>query len=160
VRYWLYKCNAADGGPAGYFGDWRTEVFNRARPIGWGGHYSSNSPEVWKALDERAGVGDVVVAYQTDERSVVGFCLISSIRARPPGVELVLRPLALLPDGFEIHAAKKGTILEHSAAVNGPVMLRELSAPEMKVLVRLAGGPASVLRGQPVAGGYRSMRAR
>ena len=155
MRYWLYKNNSADGGPAGYRGDWRTEVFNRSRAIRWGGHYSSESPEVWKTLDERVSAGDVVVAYQTDDRTVVGFCSITAVRSHPSGVELVVRPIEMLAQPFKIHEAKRGTILADSIAVNGPVMLRELSSAEMKVLVKLAGAPARVLRGAPQAGGYR-----
>lgn len=158
MRYWLYKNNSTDGGPAGYRGQWRSEVFNRSRPIGWGGHYSSTSPEVWKALDERVGVGDVMAAYQTDDRELVGFCRVEAIKPRPPGIELLLRPIELLAQPLAIHEAKRGTILETSAAVNGMVMLRELSLAEMKVLVRLSGAPARVLRGQPPTGGYKPPR--
>lgn len=155
MRYWLYKNNSADGGPAGYRGDWRTEVFDRDRALGWGGHYSTTSPEVRKALDERVAVGDVIVAYQTDERVVVGFCTITGIRRKAPGREIVLRPIELLAVPLKVHEAKRGTILESSIAVNGPVMLRELTPAEMRLLVKLTGSPSRVLRGRAAPGGYR-----
>ncbi len=60
MRYWLYKNNSAEGGPAGYRGDWLREVFQDNGVKGWGGHYSSTSPVVWRLLSEDVSVGDVV----------------------------------------------------------------------------------------------------
>ena len=154
MRYWLYKCNV-DGGPAGFWGDWRSMVFNRKGPVGWGGHYSTRSPEVAKHLDNDVTVGDVVVAYQTDEREVVGFCTVVAIKpSRHGGMELRLQPIAVLRKGFRIHDLKAGTPLASSSAVNGRVMLRELEPAEMRVLVSLAGAPARVLRGQTGRSGW------
>ena len=48
MRYWLYKNNSIDGGPAGYRGDWLKEVFTKKGPVRWGGHYSTESYEVAK----------------------------------------------------------------------------------------------------------------
>ena len=59
-----------------------------------------------------------------------------------------LKPLHFLAQPFEIHKHKKGTVLENSAAVNGPVMMRELTKEEMETLVDLAGAPRSVLQGK------------
>jgi hypothetical protein len=33
--YWIYKINV-DGGPAGYWDDWRTMVFNQKEETEWG----------------------------------------------------------------------------------------------------------------------------
>ncbi len=158
MRYWLYKCNV-EGGPAGYWGDWRTMVFDRKAASEWGGHYSTSSAEVALALNERVAVGDVVAAFQTNEHVVVGFCRIEKITGLEDDKKLWLRPIEYLDPPLALHEAKKGTILENSSAVNGPVMLRELERPEMEELVRLAGAPRRVLKGEAAKGGYRPVKA-
>ena len=164
MRYWLYKNNSIDGGPAGYRGDWLKEVFTKKGPVRWGGHYSTESYEVAKHLEQDVTVGDVVAAYQTDITSVVGFCRVADIKvssrshshSTPVGLELHLQPIAVITP-FRIHRYKRGTVLEHSIAVNGPVMLRELEPNEMKELVRISGASKSVLKGQPPVGGWRPL---
>lgn len=159
MRYWLYKCNV-DGGPAGFWGDWRTMVFDRRGPVGWGGHYSTRSAEVARYIDTEVSVGDVVVAYQTNEREIVGFCVVQALRVskKHGGTELYLQPIEALDPGLPIHEVKHGTPLANSTAVNGPVMLRELSKPEVQAIVRLSGAPSRVLRGQPPKGGWKPPR--
>ena len=154
MHYWLYK-NNREGGPAGYWGDWREMVFQDATEKQWGGHYSTLSPEVAKRLNEDVSKGDVVVAYQTNDKVVVGFCRIESMTGPTDEREIWLRPIELLDTPFPIHDAKHGTILERSIAVNGKVMLRELSADEMECLVDRSGAPKRVLRGRAAANGYR-----
>ncbi len=154
MRYWIYKCNV-EGGPAGYWGDWRTMVFHRKAASEWGGHYSTGSAEVALALNGRVGVGDVVAAFQTNEHVVVGFCRIDKITGPDGSKKLWLRPIEYLDPPLALHEAKKGTILEDSNAVNGPVMLRELERAEMEELVRLAGAPPRVLKGEAAKAGYK-----
>jgi hypothetical protein len=153
MRYWLYKCNL-DGGPAGYWGDWLQMVFGKASSTQWGGHYSTLSPEVSRYLDEEVGTGDVVVAYQTNMRSIVGFCRISKITGGVGDRKLYLQPIYALNTPFQVHAAKAGTPLERSAAVNGPVMMRELDRTQMKSIIDLTRAPKGVLRGDLPTGGY------
>lgn len=148
MLYWLYKCNL-EVGPAGYWGDWRNSVFaSTAEEVEWGGDYSTSSNEVHKHLAESIAAGDVVAAYQTDERSVAGLCVVTRMTGRPGDRKVWLAPLHELPPGFAIHEHKHGTPLEDSAAVGGPVLLRELDKREMQALVRLAGAPVQVLKGQ------------
>ncbi|MFF1391979.1 hypothetical protein [Rhodococcus erythropolis] len=153
MRYWLYKCSI-DGGPAGYWGDWLPDVFRKKGPIQWGGDYSTQSAEVSKYLTEDVAVGDVVVAYQTNDRVVVGFCAVTKLTGKTGARKLYLQPIHRLAQPFRLHDNKVGTVLESSVAVNGPVMLRELNANEMKALVKLSGAPQRVLRGKPAAGGW------
>jgi len=148
MRCWLYKCNL-EGGPAGYWGDWRKDVFaTRKKEIQWGGDYSTRSNEVHKHLAETIAAGDVIAAYQTDERLVVGFCVVTRMTGRPGDRKIWLAPLHELSPGFAVHDHKHGTPLAASAAVRGPVMLRELDKREAEALVRLAGAPARVLKGR------------
>jgi hypothetical protein len=148
VRYWLYKCNAVTPGPSGYWGDWG-DIFSSKRTQVYGGSYSTTSPEVLHHLDETVAAGDVVVSYQTNIKSVVGFCRIERISGPAGARDLHLRPIEVLDPPLKIHDMKAGTILASSSAVNGPVMLRELTKAEMEELVTLAGAPRRVLRGQP-----------
>jgi hypothetical protein len=101
----------------------------------------------------------VVVAYRTDERLVVGFCVVTRMTGRPGEREIWLAPIHELSPGFAIHDHKHGTPLEASNAVRGAVMIRELEGPEMETLVRLSGAPARVLRGKPSVGGLSHQRA-
>lgn len=154
IRYWLYKNNRS-GGPAGYPGDWDGDVFSKAKQQQWGGSYSSSSPEVWRLLDEQVAAGDVMVAYQTDETAVIGYCVVVRIDGPPGDRRLRLQPIERLKAPFRIHRHKHGTPLARSSAVNGPVMLRELSPIEMETLLTLSGSPKRILQGTPKPGGYR-----
>lgn len=154
TRYWLYKNNTA-GGPAGYCGDWASMVFNDASQKQWGGHYATRSPQVGRRLDEDVRSGDVVVAYQTDTRCIVGFCVITKVVGPVGDRRLHLKPIELLSVPFPIHDRKAGTCLELSWAVRGPVMLAELTSAEMQELITLTGSPLRILKGQAKAGGYR-----
>lgn len=157
MRYWIYKNNLA-GGPAGYWGDWPS-VFRRKDPVGWGGHYSTNSAEVCRHLDEQIAAGDVVVAYQTDQKVVVGFLRVEQLkptrRGGSPGLELQLQPIHKLDPPWKIHDEKHGTPLESSSAVNGRVMIRELQHDAMQALVSLSGAPARVLQGRLPRAGWK-----
>lgn len=106
-------------------------------------------------LNDEVGVGDVVVAYQTDDRVVVGFLRVERISGPRDSKKLYLCPIHRLDQPLAIHDRKVGTLLAYSKAVNGPVMLRELDAAEMSEVTRLSGAPQRVLRGQEPAGGYR-----
>ncbi len=158
MRYWLYKCNV-EGGPSGYWGDWRGMVFNKKGPVQWGGDYSTRSREVSKYLANEISVHDVIVAYQTDLLAVVGYCTVSRIKGPTGDRKLWLQPIEVVDPPFRVHDHKTGSILEHSIAVNGPVMLRELSRVEMKALLDLAGSHQRVLRGQPPASGWKPRKA-
>lgn len=148
MRYWLYKCNRY-GGPAGYSGDWRKQVFAGGKAeVQWGGDYSTCSPEVHNHLADTVDAGDVIVAYQTDERSIIGFCTITRMTGPKGRRKIWLTPVYELSTGFAIHEHKHGTLLEQSSAVNGPVMLRELDRAEMTKLVQLCAAPERVLRGK------------
>lgn len=111
--------------------------------------------EVSNHLDDLVAKGDVVVAYQTDQTVVVGFCVVTKLSGPPGDRRLWLKPIELLAVPLRIHDVKHGTILERSPAVNGTPMLRELERPEMQVLVDLAGAPKRVMKGEAAEGGYR-----
>ncbi|UYF96604.1 hypothetical protein OCS65_13020 [Rhodococcus aetherivorans] len=160
MTYWLYKCNAEEGGPSGYAGDWLRGVFSRGEPTDWGGDYSTLSPEVSKHLAEDVAAGDVVAAYQTDSKSVVGFCTVARLTGEAGDRTIFLQPIHWLTPAFPIHERKVGTPLEHSVAVNGPAAFRELSTAEMTALVTLSGAPERVLEGKPPRDGWKPVAVR
>jgi hypothetical protein len=137
-RYWLYK-NKNDGG---------VDPFASPGEIEWGGHYSTRSAEVASTLNDDVAVGDVVVAYQTDLKAVIGYLRLSRIEGARDEKKLFVQPIHRLDPPFLIHQHKAGTSLVGSRAVGGMVMLRELTAEEMRDLVRLSGAPESVLRAE------------
>lgn len=154
MRYWLYKCNT-EGGPAGYWGHWRTMVFHKKSATEWGGHYATRSTASRSYIENDAAPGDVVVAYQTDDQEVVGFCVISNVKGPSGDKKLYLKPIELLTTPFKIHRHKQGTSLEGSWVVRGPSMLAELSRENMEDLIALSGAPKRVLQGKPKARGYQ-----
>ena len=144
MRYWLYKNNSAEGGPAGYSGDWLIDVFQDDTVKGWGGHYSSTSPVVWRLLSEDVSVGDIVVAYQSDTQEVVGFCRVDALTGPNDDLELRLRPVERIAP-VKIHKVKKGTPLEGSAALKSRYMLTELNTAEMRDICTLTSADRSKL---------------
>lgn len=154
MRYWLYKVNR-DGGPRTDGGDWVQDVFAKRSAQDWGGSDCTFSPESIHLIDDEMSVGDVVVAYQTDDQAVVGFCRVERIYGDPGEKRLVLQPIQRVSPGLHIHQHKHGTTLATSSAVNGPVMLRELERAHMDVLLALTSSPRRVLQGKPAPGGYR-----
>jgi hypothetical protein len=147
LRYWLYKVKKGSAKP-GAGGDWETDVFSSAEPVEWGGHHSTRSAEVAKTLNDGVSVGDVVVAYQTDAKTVVGYLRLVRIEGSRDARRLFLQPIHRIDPPFPIHEHKAGTSLAESTAVSGSVMLRELSEQEMQDLVRLSGAPESVVRAE------------
>jgi len=134
------------------------QTFNKKAPVQWGGDYATLSAEVSNYLANDISPGDIVIAYQTDLSSIVGYCTVTKI-AGAGDRKLWLQPFEVVNPPFRIHDHKTGTVLEQSIAVRGPVMLRELSKTEMKALVSLAGSPQRVLRGQPASGGWKPQKA-
>jgi hypothetical protein len=124
------------------------DVFTQRGPVGWGGHYSTRSHEVVHHLDFDVAAGDVVVAYQTDIRAVVGFCRVESMKPEgaPGEIELQLQPIAICSPPCPIHDLKHGTPLEHSNAVNGPVMLWQLIRHDGSFSIHLGSAEASLGR--------------
>lgn len=155
MRYWLYKANR-DGGPRTDGGDWVQDVFMKRSAQDWGGSDCTFSPESIHLIDDEMSVGDVVVAYQTDDEAVVGFCRVERIYGDPGEKRMVVLPIQRIIPGFPIHQHKHGTVLASSSAVNGPVMLRELDRAQMEELLMLSGAPRRVMQGKPKAGGYES----
>jgi hypothetical protein len=162
MRYWYYKNNAAEGGPAGYWGDWLRMFFTQLGPEQWGGTDTFVSPEVKNYLMKDIHKGDVIVAYQTDLMAVVGFAVVDRVEytAKPTSsvfdpikkADLYLQPIHVLDELFLIHEHKSGTILEHDSAVNGQPGIRPLTPEAFKAIVDLSGSPSSVLKGQSPTG--------
>ena len=158
MRFWIYKCNNRPNG-RGTSGDWLAEVFSSAEPVVWPGHSGSGAAEVHQALDERMSIGDVVVAFQTNRRAIMGMCRVTGVVGDPGAIDLVLEPIHCFGEPFRVHEARAGTSLERCAALIGRVTLRELSRDEMVTLIDLSGAPKRVLRGRAAAGGYVAVPA-
>jgi hypothetical protein len=167
MRYWYCKNNAAEGGPAGYRGDWLCMFFTQPGPEHWGGTDAFVSAEVKNYLMKDIHKGDVVVAYQTDLQAVVGFAVVAKVVHHSESTSAVfdpiekadlhLQPIHVLDGPFLIHEHKQGTVLEHDAAVNGQPGLRPLTREAVQAIVDLSGAPSAVLNGQPPAGKWIPM---
>ena len=111
-------------------------------------------------LDYVMTAGDVVVAYQTDLRAVVGFCRVTKVTGPARDRRIFLEPIELVDPPWPIHDEKHGTVLERSPAVNGRVTIRELERDEMEVLVRLCEAPNRLMKGQASPGGFKPLENR
>lgn len=154
MRYWMFKCSIGER-PSARFGDWIAGVFSKKGPVQWGGHSSTKSPTVWRLLDNKVAAGDVVVAYQSDLKSVVGFCRIKTITGEPGDRKLWLKPLEVLAAPFPIHDHKARTCLAGSHAVDGHAMLAELTVGQMRALLSGAGATPGILEGVPGPDGWK-----
>lgn len=149
MRYWMYKTNRNWQRQGFVGGDWRSDLFAATEPCWWGGSRATTSTEALLNLRELMSEGDVIVCYQTDEKAVIGFAQIERIDGPDDDREVWLTAIQLLDPPFAIHTAKKGTPLEHSTGITGPIMVREIEKADMKQIVKLAGASERVLRGMP-----------
>ena len=134
-RHWVYKCNVV------YGGTWRQFFGHGSLGGPWGG---SGSPGIEgktsvKILNELMRVDDFVLAYQTDERSILGTCRVTELARAPSKIEMHLEPVEDFVDSpVPIHELK-----EHSSALQNVQALRRaggetlygLSAQEWRLLM-------------------------
>jgi hypothetical protein len=156
-RHWVYKCNLA------YGGTWRTFFGRGPRASAWGG---SGPPGIegktsLKILKELMHVDDFVMAYQTDERSILGTCRVAELARTPSKIEMYLEPVENFVDSpVPIHELKKrSAALQNVQALRraGGETLYGVSPQEWRLLItcchRYLRTEASSLAAPPAPGG-------
>lgn len=74
MNLWVYKCNRVQQEFASAYGDW-DKLFRRPVAQEWGGSWCTANPVGRQIINERMQPGDLVLAYQTDARNIVGLCI-------------------------------------------------------------------------------------
>lgn len=88
MSFWVYKCNDTGHALQVCQGDWE-EVFSQTGEMPWG-----NTKELSDLA--KLGVGDVIIAYQTERNEIVGLAEVVRLRRRGAYRDVVLRPVERL----------------------------------------------------------------
>lgn len=149
---WVYKCNRREQEFARAYGDW-ADVFRRRNAIRWGGSWSTKNPVSTRILNELIREEDLVLAYQTDDRSIAGICRVSKVSGDRGERSLWLMPLHRFDPPIPIHELK-GAIpaLRKVSAFNGtfPQMLYAVSPSERRALERACGVKLALAQDEPL----------
>src|SRR4051812_13557421 len=92
ANVWVYKCNRNEQDFAEAVGDWQ-DVFDTKRSVKWGGSWCTNNPQSKHFFNEGVAAGDLVLAYQTDDRNIIGVCEVTRITGKPNERILYLKGL-------------------------------------------------------------------
>jgi Domain of unknown function (DUF3883) len=120
VPLWVYKCNARNLPHQVAWGDWE-EVFSQPDPREWGGSETMRNPSSLHILWEQMAVGDLILAYQTDQQAAVGLCEVEELvdyvdELDQPQREMILRPIERFPEPVKIHQLKHADPVLRAAA--------------------------------------------
>lgn len=110
ANLWVYKCNRnthhfKTGDTS--TGDWSVDVFTHYNPVQWGGSWSTNNKASLNILHHRMMPNDLVLAYQTDDKLLVGLCKVFKITGEVGKKTLWLKPVQQFVPGVKIHILKK-----------------------------------------------------
>ena len=138
---WVYKCNK-DQKDHNSFGEWSEFFDNPDQPSEWGGSWCTENNVSKNIMNERLGKGDLIFAYQTDERSIVGTCRVNRVTGERNERIIYLEPLEWFDDPVRIHDLKQQMpALKSFSSFNGKVQgtLYPVSRDESRLLSKLCG---------------------
>src|SRR4051812_6648218 len=78
ANVWVYKCNRKEQDFARAYGDWK-DVFRNPKTKQWGGSWCTGNSVSKHIINELMQDGDLVLAYQTNDRNLVGVCRLAKI---------------------------------------------------------------------------------
>lgn len=141
ANLWVYKCNRNSQDFATAKGDW-DEVFQKTGPTKWGGSWCTSNPVSKHILNEEMAAGDLILAYQTDDRQIVGVCRVHRIEGERNERNLWLKPIHRFVPTVSVHELKAtNSALRRVAAFSRafPQMIYAVSREERKTLERVCG---------------------
>jgi hypothetical protein len=110
-RIWMYKSNNRPRPGQTSKGNWRSDFFGETGPGGgrWGGEWGINSKSSLSILRKEMKAGDLIIAYQSDTKEIVGLCRVRRVAVFDPekGIEMDLVPACLFDEPVPIHALKR-----------------------------------------------------
>jgi predicted RNA-binding protein with PUA-like domain len=142
VNVWVYKCNRNEQAFARAFGDW-DEVFRDSKVKQWGGSRCTGNTVSKHIMNDLMRAGDLVLAYQTNDRALVGVCRLTRIAGERNERILFLKPLHRFDPAISIHGLKEQVpeLRSVSAFSNTrfPQTVYEVSPQESRILGRVCG---------------------
>ena len=94
TNLWVYKCTKKQR-PSTATGDWH-ELFAKMNTAQrWGGSHSTANSVSIHILNKIMKQDDLVMAYQTDERSIIGTCQVAKLVGEPGERRIWLKPVNL-----------------------------------------------------------------
>ena len=99
---WVYKCNRKSA----VGGDWH-DVFKQTAVVRWGGSSVTNNPVSIRILNEHIKPDDLILAYQTDDRLLVGICRVSRITGNAGDKVIYLKPVHEFSKPIPIHEVRQ-----------------------------------------------------
>ncbi len=139
---WVYKCNSfsAAGGHWDHF-------FDHIGNGRWGGTHCIKNRASVKIIHERLQVGDLVLAWQTNERAALGLCRVSDLRWNGADIEIFLQVVQRFPSPVPLlRWKKKSPALEKGKAFQPANVgtLFETTAAEAREILRICNVPLHV----------------
>jgi len=151
ANIWVYKCNRKKQKFARAYGDWE-DVFRKTKAVKWGGSWCTNNPVSKNIMNELMRAGDLVLAYQTDDRKIVGVCRLVKITGKRNDRILWLEPLDRFNPPTLIHELKvqMPELRKISAFTGGfPQTVYAVSAEERDLLEAVCGVNLAVDASEP-----------
>src|SRR5437660_1221436 len=116
---WVYKCNRVQHDYASAYGNWQ-ELFAQRRAMSWGGSWGIKNSVSVHILNELMKPDDLVLAYQTDDKCIVGTCRVAEVRGKPGDREIWLKPVDRFDVPVPIHELRRtNKRLQQVAAFRG-----------------------------------------
>lgn len=110
MRLWVYKVRNDPDTQFNAWGDWESVFKEPWRPHAWGGAWASRRESDKRIFEEQIAVGDVVLAWQSDESAAIGLCEVTGRRrSKHGGSDLMLKAVERFPRPVKLHALKKTT---------------------------------------------------
>ena len=152
ANLWVYKCNRNEQEFARAFGNWR-DVFRTAKTQTWGGSWCTGNNASKHFMNDVMRDGDLVLAYQTDDRNIVGVCRLEKITGQRNKRRIWLKPVHRFPSPIAIHELKTQIPeLRTVKAFNGgfPQTIYSVSPHERRILEQACGVNLTVDANEPV----------
>jgi hypothetical protein len=149
---WVYKCNREEQPYSIAWGDWG-DVFTKKGAVEWGGSDCTTNSVSTHILNVLMKPDDLILAYQTNDRTLVGVCRVAKLTGGPGEKRMWLKPLYRFDTPIPVHDLKRDRpeLLRVRAFASGfPQMLYAVSKEEREVLAKLCGVNLTVVAGQPV----------
>lgn len=151
ANVWVYNCNRNEQEFARAYGDWQ-DVFRNPKTRQWGGSWCTGNSVSKNIMNELMRDGDLVLAYQTNDRNLVGVCRLVRITGERNERLLFMKPQHRFDPPVAIHELK-GQIpaLRSVSAFSGgfPQTVYAVSARERQILERACAVNLTVTPSEP-----------
>jgi hypothetical protein len=144
-RLWVYKCNVERRAMQIAAGDW-DDFFGEPQPSAWGGSDTMRNKSSLSILRNKAAVGDLVLAWQTNRKEAVGLCRIhelqdwtdeNGVQQRTMVLNLIGEPFSPAVRLLDIRKSNAALARVRAFRPGYPATLYETSAQEARTLLKV-----------------------